>query len=60
MAIFTGAHLVEFFASVTAALIARAVRVWWVRKHEPSLTPVSEDTRAHLVADDNNDNPDLL
>ena len=52
MAIFTGTHLVEFLASVTAALLARLARVWWTRKHEPSVTPVSDETRAQLVKDD--------
>jgi hypothetical protein len=30
--IFTGAHLIEFLASVTAALAAKAARAWWLRR----------------------------
>jgi hypothetical protein len=52
VAIFTGAHLVEFLASVTAALLARAARAWFLRRHRPSVGPVSDETRAHLVKDD--------
>jgi hypothetical protein len=32
MAVFTGAHLIEFLASVTAALAAKAARAWWLRR----------------------------
>jgi hypothetical protein len=49
MAIFTGVHVVEFLASVTAALLARAARAWFKHRHAPSVGPVSDETRAHLL-----------
>lgn len=55
MRIFTGTHLVEFLASVTAALIARAAHAWFKRRHAPTVSPVSDHTRANLVKEDNDD-----
>ena len=55
MTMFTGTHLVEFLATVTAALAARAVRGWMKRRHEPTVSPVSDETRAHLAHEDDAD-----
>jgi hypothetical protein len=55
MAIFTGAHLVEFLASVTATLLAKAAHAWWKRRHEPRVAPVSDETRARLGVTDDDD-----
>jgi hypothetical protein len=53
--IFTGAHLVEFLASVTATLLAKAAHAWWKRRHAPTVSPVSDETRARLSVRDDDD-----
>jgi hypothetical protein len=51
-----------FWACVALAVTVVGVAIMWsaLREDQRRRAYVSDETRAHLAADDNNDNPDLL